>query len=367
MGVREDEAYRVAIESDQYDLQGAGYDGELSFAGQDESQHLVYTTVDRVAYRPTPEVVERILDANGYAMNLENILACLDEVRIGYRLRLSNMSQPPNAIPVARTFIPALTFKLPAKNRVGPLLAKFYSEVDGYQTELAQLREETGRARGGQRHEVERLRRERDLLRMQNRILQAKLEDLTSELHQLKKTNADANKALAEQNFLPAQVRVAQVHEVDLGERYVALKSGRKVFSVPLVAIWVFPQKDDPCLVSIQDGEVAGVFFHESAQTPPGLVLGEVLHVAEGKCKIREESRRTRVIEAQNLAERELMHQMKRGDRVLLYLHEGELLRFTPCGAFDSEAFMGAVQESIARWEIAQIEGQIIDGTGPSQ
>ncbi|MBX2813102.1 MAG: hypothetical protein KTR25_14905 [Myxococcales bacterium] len=360
-----DEACRVVIEPDRCDLQEATYDPRLSSAGRDDGQHVVYTTVDRVVYQPAPDVVEKILDANGYSMNLENILAVLDEVKIGYRLQVSNEPLAPNSVPIAKTFLPALTLRLPMKNRVGPLLAKFYAEVGGYQNELVRLREQAGRAHGGQRKELEDLRREHEKLKAENEQLRTQVDSLNAELGQLRKSHAAANHALAEQNILPAQVRVAQVHKVDLEERYVALKSGRKVFSVPLVAIWVYPEKDEPCLVSIQDGEVSGVFFHEGAQPIPGMVLGEVLHVAEGQCKVREENRRTRVIQAQNPAEKELISQMRRGDRVLLFLHNDELLRFVPCGTFNAEAFARAVQESIARWEIAQSEEQGSDGTGP--
>ncbi|MEO1339298.1 MAG: hypothetical protein AAFV29_26905, partial [Myxococcota bacterium] len=172
----------------------------------------------------------------------------------------------------------------------------------------------------------------------------------------------------AAQHLLPSQVRLAQVQEVDLEGRYVALKSGRKVFSIPLVALWVFPEKEEPCLVSIQNGEVAGVFFHEASQAPPSMVLAEVLHVADGKCKIREANRRTRVIEAQNPAEVSLINQLRRGHRVLLFLHNDELIRFSPCSTSDPDAFARAVQESITRWELTQNEDpEPDDGPGSTQ
>ena len=366
LGVFEDDPCPIAVEPGHCDLQQATYDAKLSAAGRDEDQHVVYLTVDRVSYLPTPELVDKVLHANGYALNLENILAAIDELRVGYRVRPSLRTEL-NGTVVARSFIPALTLKLPAKNRVGPLLQKFYAEVESYQTELALLREQKGRAQSEQRKELEDLRQERERLLEQNKLLQAKLDDLSRELSVLKRAHADATKALTTQNFLPSQVRFAQVHEVDLHTRYVSLKAGRKVFSVPLVALWVFPEKEDPCLVSIQDGQVSGVFFHEGSQAPPGMVIGEVLHVAHGKCKIREENRRTRIIEAQNPAEEELINQMRRGHRVLLFLHHDELIRFTPCGAFDPEAFVLAVQESITKWEITQLEGPQSDGTESAQ
>ena len=356
MGQLEDESIQVTVEPSEADLRQADYDVRLSGAGRDDTRSLVYTTVDRIAYRPAPEIVDTVLDANGFALNLENALASIDELRIGYRVRMAKNQPPADETPVGDTYVPALTLRLPTKNRVGPLLAKFYAEVDSYQAELARLREERGRASGGQRKEVDALKRERDELAEQNRILQEKLDDMTRELNLVKKAHAEATKALAAQHMLPSQVRTATVHEVDLSARYVALKSGRKVFSVPLVALWVFPRQDDPCLVSIQDGEVVGVFFHEGAQTPPGTVLGEVLHVADGKVKIRDDNRRTRVIAAQNPAEVELINQLRRGHRVLLFLHENQLIRFTPCTTMDPEAFTRAVQESIAKWELSSPE-----------
>ena len=257
--------------------------------------------------------------------------------------------------------------RLPTKNRVGPLLAKFYAEVDSYQSELARLREEKGRSQGGLRKEVDALKKERDEAQEQNAILQAKLDDMTRELHQVKKAHAEAARALAAQHLLPSQVRLAHVQEVDLETRHVALKSGRKVFSVPLVALWVFPEKEDPCLVSIQNGEVVGVFFHENAQTLPKMLIAEVLAVEPGRCKIREENRRTRVIDAQNPAEAALISQLRRGQRVLLFVHHNELIRFTPTMPTDPEAFMRAVQESITKWELANHEEPEPDGTGSTQ
>lgn len=367
MAAREDESYQVVVEQGQVDLQQADYDPQLSSAGRDDRQHVVYTTVDRIAYRPTPEIVDTVLDANGFALNLENVLACIDELRIGYRVRVPNRAPSADAAPLAETYAPALTLRLPTKNRVGPLLARFYAEVDSYQAELAKLREEKGRSQGGKRKELEALRKERDELSEQNDILLAKLEDLTREVNMVKKAHAEATKALAAQNMLPAQVRLGSVHDVDLAARYVAVKSGRKVFSIPLVALWVFPEKEAPCLVSIQDGEVVGVFFHEASPAPPAMVLAEVLHVAAGKCKIREENRRTRVIDAQNPAEVALIKELRRGHQVLLFLHRNELIRFTPCTTTDPDAFMRAVQESITKWELTQNEDSEPDGTGSTQ
>lgn len=363
---RNDDSLRVAAEPDHCDVDRAQYDPTLSAAGQDDERNVVFTTVDRITYLPLPTVIDRILDANGYALNLENALACMDETRLGHRVQLSSKSRPPNAVPVADRFLPALTLKLPTKNRLGPLLSRFYGEVDSYQAELMQLRELKGRSKGGDRKALDEVRDEKAKLEEQNKLLREKLDDMTREMVELKKAHAEATNALAEQNLLPAQVRLAQVHEVDLQARNVELKSGRKIFSIPLVALWVFPKKEDPCLVSIHDGEVAGVFFHEASQHPPGMVLADVLHVDHGKVKIREDTRKTRVISAQNPAEVELINQMRRGDRVLLFLHEDELLRFTPCGTFDAEAFTRAVQESIAKFEIAQTEGST-HGTGTSQ
>ena len=363
LATHEDDSYQVIIEPDQCDLEHADFAPQLSAAGRDESRQLVYTTIDRVAYRPAPEIVDTVLDANGFALNLENILACLDEVRVGHRIRLAKKQPSADALPIVDVYAPALTLRLPAKNRVGPLLAKFYAEVDAYQAELARLREEKGRAQGGQRKEVEALKRERDQLKEQNEILQAKLDDMTREVAMVRKAHAEATKALAAQNMLPSQVRLAQVHEVDLGQRYVALKSGRKVFSIPLVALMVYPKESDPCLVSIQDGEVVGVFFHERAQNQPGTRLAEVLHVAAGKVKIREENRRTRVIESQNPAEEALINQLRRGHQVLLFLHENKLIRFTPCTTNDPDAFARAVQESITRWELSSGEPTLPPGS----
>ncbi|MEO1227806.1 MAG: hypothetical protein AAFZ18_02800 [Myxococcota bacterium] len=356
----------MAAEPEHCDLQAAEYDPSLSGAGEDEDSSWIFTTVDRVSFRPIPGVVERVLDANGFALNLENILASLDEARIGYRVELSSTSLPPGAIPPADRFLPALTLRLPAKHRVGPLLGKFYAEVEAYQSELIKLREEKGRARGGDRQAASARAKELERLQEQNALLQKKLDDMSLEMAALRQAHAEATSALKDQNLLPAQVRLAQVHDVDLATRNVELKSGRKIFSIPLVALWVYPEKSDPCLVSIQDGQVSGVFFHEGSQAPPGMILADVLHVADGKVKIRDDQRRTRVIEAQNLAEVELINQMRRGDRVLLFLHEGALIRFTPCGTFDPEAFVRAVQESIARFEITSTEGSS-DGTGTSE
>ena len=367
MAAPRDDGVHLMVDPEECDLGNAEYDIELSSAAGDANQNIVYTTIDRVVFRPIPDVVETVLDANGFALNLENVLASLDEVRIGYRVRGERAANPSARPVTGRGFLPALTTRLPAKHRIGPLLTKFYAEIDAYRAQLAELSEAKGRIGGQARREVERLEKERDELSKQNELLQAQLLELTAQVAQLRRSYEEAHKALTAQNVLPAQVRLAEVQEVDLETRHVALKAGRKVFSIPLVALWIFPEKDDRCLVSLQDGHVVGVFFHEGKQTPPGMVLAQVLHVVDDQCKIREENRRTRIIKAKNPAERELLRGMRRGDRLVLFLHENELIRFSPCGPLDAEAFVRAVQESIARWDIRRGEVRDIDGPGTSQ
>ena len=346
MGANEDGRSMIVVEAESCDVESASYDRSLSSAGKDAEDNLLYATWDKVAYNPSVQVVEKVLAAHGYALNLENVLACIDELKIGYRVQISSQENQ-HTKPIAQSFLPALSFRLPTKGRIGSLLGKFYAEVEGYQTEILRLRESQGQQQGAQRKELSRLERECERLQKENEQMKAQLAELNQEVAYLRRANFEAKRAIAAHNYLPTHVHAAQVQEVDLAGRSVALKSGRRVFSVPLIALWVLPRVKDHCLVSIQNSQITGVFFHENQQVPQAIVMAQVLHVEEGRCKIRDQSRRTRVLEAQNPAERSLIGALHRGDQLLLFVDSDVVVRFIPCEVPDSEAFVDAVQRSI--------------------
>ncbi|MEJ2443645.1 MAG: hypothetical protein P8Y42_09325 [Exilibacterium sp.] len=84
------------------------------------------------------EVIETVLRVNGFSLNLENILACLDELKIGATVQLGNNF--PGGTHAPKSFIPSVQFRLPQKVTIGPMLKKFYAEIESYESIIAEFK-----------------------------------------------------------------------------------------------------------------------------------------------------------------------------------------------------------------------------------
>ena len=332
---------RIVTSAEECDLTHAALSTELSATGMDEAAGRFFATVDKVNFRSVAEIVGTVLEAQHYALNLENLLACLEQFQLGVRVRLKSAGFPP----VARSFYPCIQFQLPAKSRVGPLLQKLYEEVERYQSELNGLRQRVVEVE--ESATAARLQRENKKLQKANQELTDLLLDRTQQLSRLQQAHQDTERALADQNLLPANIRFAEVQAVHWERRVVTLKAGRSSFDVWLGNLSFVPQPGQSCLVRFQEGCALGLFLADGEAVPPAARMACVLYVEGDLCKVRDSGRREWCISAMNPQEKEMITRLFRGDRLILYFHGENLMHFRPSPASDPARFRLRVQEAL--------------------
>jgi hypothetical protein len=333
---------RIVTSAEECDLSHATLSPELSATGMDQAAGRFFATVDKVNFRSVAEIVGTVLEAHHFALNLENLLACLEQFQIGARVRLKSTGFPP----VAKAFYPCVQFQLPAKSRVGPLLSKLYEEVERYQAELHGLRQRVTEVE--ESATVAKLQRENKKLQKENQELCDRLLDCTQRLARLERAQKDTAQALQEQNLLPAHIRFATVQVVDWDRRVVTLKAGPAAFDLWLCNLAAVPRPDQICLVRFQDGNAEGMFLTEGEAVFPAAQMSSVLFVEGDTCKVRDESRREWCIQAQNPREQETLQRLFRGDRLVLYFQGENLFRFHPYPSADPNRARRSVEAALA-------------------
>ncbi len=336
-------------DKDAMDLSRAALNPGLSFVGFDEEQRSFTATVDKILYRAPAEIIATVLHANGYMVNLENILACLDQWETGARVR--GHEEAGKLEP--KYFMPAIRFTMPVKSRIGDLLGRFYREIELYEAQLAVAHDKIGKKKDGE-PTIDDLRNEVKKLRGENESLRASVKEMANRLQNAQHSQAAAHRALETQNLLPEGMRLAAVREILPRERSIILRSNRKSFSVPMAMLERLPAVDDPCLIYQEDGGVKSVYFYANEGQPFKTRLAEVLFVQNDKAKFRDADRNIWVVEALNDMERAMIHRLQRGKRVLLHLIEDQLIRFEECQKNHPEIFEQMVQETISVQQIRQ-------------
>lgn len=336
-------------DKDALDLSRAALNPSLSFVGFDEELRCFTATIDKVLYKAPSEVAATVLHANGYVVNLENILACLDQWETGVRVR----GHEEGGRLEAKYFMPAIRFTMPTKSRIGDLLGRFYREIEMYEAQLVLSRDKGEKKKNGE-PTIEELRDEVKKLRGENDALRASIKEMAARLQNAQHSQAAATRALETQSLLPEGMRHAVVREIIAAERAVILRSNRKTFSVPMAMLERLPAMDDPCLIYQEDGIIKSVFFYTNNGQPFKTRLAEVLFVQNDKVKFRDADRNIWVVEALNDVERATIHRLQRGKRVLLHLIEDQLIRFEECQKNNPEIFEQMVQETISVQQIRQ-------------
>ncbi|SMF06338.1 hypothetical protein [Pseudobacteriovorax antillogorgiicola] len=344
---RSDDSGEIFVK-DELDLSKASYAEGLSSTDFNQETEAFHVTYDRILFKSPMEIIATVLDANGYLVNLENIIACVDDLSFGVRAQLKKSGAQ---YPVAKSFIPCLQFRLPKKSKIGPILQRFYGEIEAYESRLAELQGHPNK-KGPKLKDPKELDTQLKKLEKENKDLRDEVNELKSQLGRIVKAEASANRALVNQNLMPPNIRLAKVRDVDLAERVIGLRAGRTNINFPMVLSPVVPELDDKCLVHIEQGQVLGGFFYESKGKDIDPGLGEILWVDGDTCKIRDPERRIWLINAKHDAEREMFSQMKRGDEVLLYMLEGKVVRIQTMKQAQSLYYISKVMDAVTKQQL---------------
>lgn len=337
----------IVVHEHQVDLTKASYAPELTSTDLDEDTGRFHATVDRVLFKKPLEIVTKVLEANGFVINLENLLAALDHFTLVTKISLNERFQAEQT-PSVRHFLPCIQFELPNKSKKGSLLKQFYAEIESYELEIARLQDGDDKKPGEKAKSREQLKREFERLQMENAKLKGQVGELSQKLGDAIKSQVSVERALESHNIIPPQLRAATVREINFHDRTILLKANRTNVPVPMALLHELPAIGDACLVHIEDSATRGVFFYQKEGRAFDVEVAEVLYCGEDFCKIRNGQRRVFNLHAQNDVEKSIAARLKRGDKILLHSIDGHLIRFEDLRMPLSDRFTHRVQEQIA-------------------
>ncbi len=344
---------QLFIAADDCDLERAVLSPGLSSSSMDSEKNIFHATIDRLLFSKPTDMVQTVLEANGFVPNLENIISALDQMAVGIRGKIAPRHSD-GAMKQVRTYWPCLSFKMPVKGRIGPLLKKFYSEIDAYEAEIERLRaQRSGDKSSQQDTTISELHAALTALKAENVQMQRQLESMSRELSASQTNAARVEKAMVSGNLLPEDLRLAVVKEVLPAARLVSLKSNRKLFSISMSLLAAVPAVGDHCLVHVKDGTPRGVFLFENLGMPFRRELATVMCVEAGAIKIRLRNRRRQIIEARNETEEAIFRGLRRDAPIILRFFADQIVGMETCENSDAGVAGDLVQEQIAAMQIS--------------
>lgn len=282
----------VYINANDIDVTDAALDPSLSKVWTDETTGEIAVSVERVLFDSLLDVAARYLEPNGFSLNLENLLATIDSMRLCVFASKAS-KRGPDGRDVAKKLIPGVFMHLPRVKTVGPLLTRFYDEIGRYERELARLQDVEAKARKLAEASVkdESGKATLDALRAENQGLREELTKMSQRL-------ARAQEALktiptdTPDDALPSGVKPCVIRAVRLAEGVVLLKSGDQQFTCALKKLGGVPALNARGLSYYEGGVLKSVLVFDPAPKPFTFQLAEVMAVEGRKIKVRYSDRR---------------------------------------------------------------------------
>lgn len=302
-----------AIDSDNFTICG-----DYSAIGIDRQLNHFFVTYDRIMFRKLSEVIQTILEANGFATNFENILSCLDHLCFAIKSAHSDNNISDGS--------PCLVIKFPDKQNIGPMLGSFYKEINKYEEIIASYHADS---LSNSRQKRQDLELQIKTLTEDNNKLQKKINNLTAMLSQMQSAH---QQALTEKNTLPAEMCFAKITDILFDKRLIILQSRNKTYRVPLRLFDVIPNKKQLCLIVLNKEQVVKPFScGEGEQTKIDPSITTTLYVKGERLKLRDDlTRRVYLFQANDDYERQQLEQITRGTKVIIYLANEQIIKITP-------------------------------------
>lgn len=337
-------------EGDEKSVQTAPLSKHVSFSDYDVEENLFFSTIDKIMFLSPLEVISKVLSANGFIVNLENILSCFDTIKFGAIAK----NDSANKISF-NEYQHCLMFQMPSKSHQGPVLGQFYKEIEAYEAEVRKLRAiESEYQEGNGKKSYDQLLKENKKFRLELQNMSMQLQDLGRKLNMMQRANSQSAMALESANVMPPNLRLAKVKSIIIEERNVLLRVGRRSLHLPFDLIPFLPSEGDICMVKLVDGNVSGAYFFESFGRPFEKSVGTVLFTNGVRIKVRDEHRIQHILTASNRAEEEKFSQFKRNDRILIEKIESQIVRVELCGDVSNRHLQNKVQEQIVLDQLNQ-------------
>lgn len=314
--------------------------GDYSAIGIDRQLNHFFVTYDRIMFRKLSEVIHTILEANGFATNFENVLACLDHLCFAIKSAHSDNN--------IRDGSPCLVIKFPDKQNIGTILGTFYKEINKYEEIIASYHADS---LSNSRQKRQDLELQVKNLSENNKKLQKKIDTLTAMLSQMQSAH---QQALAEKNTLPTELSFAKINNILFDDRLIILESRNKTYRVPLRLFDVIPNKNQLCLIVLNKEQVVKQFSYGEAGQKIHPSISTVLYVRGERLKLRDDlNRRVYLFRANDDYERQQLEDITRGTRIIIHLANDQIIKITPLSPPNSEtAFHDVMAEQMTKANI---------------
>jgi hypothetical protein len=282
--------------ADEIDVSQASIEPDLSKVWFDEERGSIAVSIDRLLFDNLTEVAARYLEPNGFSLNLENVLAVIDSMRLG--VFAAGTSKPhPNVKLAAKKLMPALCMQLPKKNDVGKVLRNFYDEIGRYESELARLQDSELKARQSVDMAIkdESARRVIENLRVENLTLRADVERIQKKLVNLENAFRETAPVMHDDE-MPSNARNCVVRSVRVQEGVVLLKTPDAQFTFPLKNLEGTPVIGAKAVAFYEGGVARSVWIYDPLPKPFVSQVAKVMSTDGRKIKIKFPSRKESII-----------------------------------------------------------------------
>jgi hypothetical protein len=341
-------------EGDSENISKSALNKNLSVVYYDSQRSLFYISIDKILFTSPITAIEKVLEANGFVANLENILSCLDSLTFSVHARVSetNKIEPAHKV---HDYLPCISFELPRTQRVGGVLQRFYDIISSYET-----------GQKGTEHIVEllerdaniaSLKRELDKLGKENEELNCRIQQLTTELIAEKNRYRQLNSDTDANNSLPSNSRLCRVVHVDLKKRLVKVKSLKTIFDIPTHMLDRVPEFKSVCLVSLdpdKEKPLGILFFDNRELASTEKRIAHLLAVDGDTFKARDSMRNVFQIQAVNELEAESIRGLRRGTKILISIVDNYVARFAVLNPMDETRFEARVLEQLTVYDIGR-------------
>lgn len=338
----------VHVREDGVDVTNAGWDESLSKVWISETTGELCVSMDRLLFETPLSAAIRYMEPQGFDLNLENILACLDSMKFGVFAKISS-GKASDGRDVAKKIIPALYMRLPQRTAKGILLQKFYDEIAKYESELTRLqqyeaqskrvmqeavKDETGRAA------VLQLQRDNELLRQEVEKLSKRVAQLNTAIQSVPLQHRETQ--------LPPGLKLCQVRQVKEEENTVHLKSEAGQYSCALSKFNGVPVVGARAITVHEGGQVRGVWVFDP--TPESFThrTAEVLYVDGPRIKVRCTDRMEMILEATPEKSN-----ARRGQKIIMRMARGIVVDWVPIYESSAEERIGQLYDAQTKRQIS--------------
>lgn len=294
-------------------------------------------------------MVGKIVKAHGYEHNIENLLASIDTLRFGNLVRLKN-GKSNESTPLAKEFVPSISFGMPSKSKVGFLLNLFYEEIGGMVAKLSDSKKPENVLKDMEKDEKIKSYKEQ-IAKMEEHI-----KYIEAILRQKNPQAASMYQEISSEENL--DLKFGTVHKFDYDLRNMIIKSDRQNYKVPFVNLPGFPNVGDHCIIKkYEKSATVDVMFTGSLTREIKNYIGYVVNQDKsGVIKVKCLGQGYWQIKPTNEQEKKIFEAIVTGQAVILSFVDKYFVRIQSIERNWSFSQRDKVHEEIVCYQIGEVQ-----------